>query len=108
MLALADGEFVQADRGCGKNFDIHDGGSGWRLGFQVLNKRLQSGLSAFDENLNASLAVQHPSGESIGTSETINEGTETNPLHNPANSNGTGAGHRYSTSTVQLRPCQPI
>ena len=79
-----------------------------RLRFQVLNKSLQPWLSTFKINLNSFLAVQHPSSEGIGTGETIDKGTEANALHHAANSNRTSTGHRYSASTMQLRPCQPI
>src|ERR1700733_11894475 len=89
------------------NFNCRDAGGRWRLGFQVLNKGQQSWLRAFDENLDAFLAIQHPPGEGIRTSETINERTKTYALHYTTNSNRTSTGHGHSTSTMQLRPCQP-
>jgi hypothetical protein len=98
----------QTDRGCGMDLDVRDAGGGGRLCFQVLNKSLQSWFTTFQVNLNSFLAVQYPSGEGIGACETIDEGAEANALHNAANSDRAGTCHRYSTSTMQLRPCQPI
>src|ERR1700730_4121384 len=107
-LALTDSELIQAYRGRAADFDLCDASRCGRLCFQVLNKSLQLWLGAFQINLNPLLAAQHPSRERVGARETIHVRTKANALHHAANSNRTGTGHRYSTSTMQLRPCHPI
>ena len=68
--------------------------AGGGCGFEILHESPQSWLSAFHKNLNALLAIQHPSGERVGASEAINKRTKANALHHAANSNGACTGHR--------------
>src|ERR1700722_2359363 len=108
-LALSNGELIQTQWNGVMHFDFRDTGCGRRLRFQLLHKSLKPRLGAFDKNLNAFIAVEHPSGERIGLRKAIDVGTKANTLHHSANSNGTSAGDCYghSASTMQLRPCQP-
>src|SRR5277367_1477712 len=58
-------------------------------------------------NLNAMLAVEHPSGKGVCLSQTIHKRTKADSLHNSAHAHGAGSTHHDLEPTTQLRPCHP-
>ncbi len=108
MLAVTNREVIQSDRDGALDLDVRDSGRGRWLRFQVLNKRLQPPLGAFEINFNSLFAVQHPTRERVGARQMIHVRTEADALYHSTHSNGAGLGHVYSAPTMQPWPCHPI
>src|SRR6266436_6772886 len=58
-------------------------------------------------NLNALVAIEHPSRKHVRLSQTVHKGAEANTLNHSANTNGAGSGHHDLQATTQLWPCKP-
>ena len=83
-LRLANREILKANRIGGLNFNCRNDCGRRGIGLEGLNKRLESLIGAFEENLNAFLTIQHPAGQRIGASETKDEGAKSHALHDAA------------------------
>ena len=101
-LAGPDGEVQQALRHSGFDSNFRNAGSRRRMDFQIAHERLQIRLRALEVNLHAVLAVQNPTGQRVLAGQAVDERAKADPLHDSADSNGTGAGHSFSASIIQL------
>jgi hypothetical protein len=89
----ADREFFQTDGFGGRNIDFRDAGGGWGLLLQGTHKRIKAGSSSFEMNLNPLFTITNPACQSIRASKTVNEGSESDPLHHAPHAYGTGTRH---------------
>src|SRR5690348_208230 len=66
----------------------------WYLGFQILREGAESGLLPLEEDFDAVIPIQNPTGQAVNFGKTIDEGTKAHSLDNAAHPDGTGIPHR--------------
>jgi hypothetical protein len=86
-------EFFQTDGFGGRDIDFRYVGGRRRLGLQGADECIQVGLGSFKMNLNPLFTITNPACQSIRASKTVNEGSESHPLHHSPHAYGTGTRH---------------